>query len=377
MSRREWDVVIVGAGPAGCAAAASALQQNSAARVLLLDRQQFPRDKACGDGIAAEALDVLHRLGFDLSAVLAGYPPITRLRLQSPGGAVAERKMRRAVRVIPRSVFDGRLVEQAVARGATYRQHPVRALWRTAGGVHVDDGMWAGVVIGADGAESRVRRLIGTGQPRAGQVALAIRGYAAELPGQHGTQLITMTKRNWPAYAWSFPLGDGRANVGYGELLVDRPMNRTAMLDRMRELLPGLDAHPAQLQAHRLPLSTGRPRVANGRVLLAGDALSLINPMSGEGIFYALRSGELAGLAAAHGEQAGATYRRLLRRALGSHFRSTDAAARLTRAPRLLDSGVRAAAGGQRAFDDLVLLGLGDGKLTLPLLSGIVGHLTG
>ena len=92
-----------------------------------------------------------------------------------------------------------------------------------------------------------------------------------------------MYGRNWPAYAWSFPLGDGRANVGYGELLTGRAPTRAAMLDRMRELLPGLDPAPTRLRAHRLPLSPGRPAVADGRVLLAGDALSLINPLSGEG----------------------------------------------------------------------------------------------
>ena len=76
----EWDLVIVGAGPAGCAAAAAALTQNRDTRVLLVDRQAFPRDKACGDGIAAEVVDVLGSLHFDTGAVLWGYPTIGKLR---------------------------------------------------------------------------------------------------------------------------------------------------------------------------------------------------------------------------------------------------------------------------------------------------------
>ena len=370
----EWDVVVVGAGPAGCAAAAGALKQNPASRVLLLDRQRFPRDKPCGDGIAGEALEVLGGLGFSLDTLTEGYPPLTRLRLQSPGGAVAARAMPRSVRVVPREVFDGRLVADVVARGALLRHRVVRSVHCRGDRVVLDDDVDARVVIGADGAESLVRRAIGTPGPAIGRVALAFRGYAAELPGQHGAQWITMTRRNWPAYAWSFPLGDGRANVGYGELLTGRAPTRAAMLDRMRELLPGLDPAPTRLRAHRLPLSPGRPAVADGRVLLAGDALSLINPLSGEGIFYAVRSGGLAGRAAAcgAGADAGARYRTQMTAALGRHLQATDLAARLVRAPRLIDAGIRAAGSSQAVFDDLIRLGLGDGRLTARLLAGLV-----
>ncbi len=369
-----WDVVIVGAGPAGSAAAAAALTSHPAARVLLLDRRPFPRDKPCGDGIAAESFDVLSQWGFDLDAVLRGYPPIDRLRLTAPGGAVVDRRMARPVRTIPRQVFDGRLVADVVARGASLRHHQVRTVEQDADGVLVDGRLRARVLIGADGAESGVRRMTGaaaaSGSTRP-QVALAIRGYGTELPGQERTQWITMGGRHWPAYAWSFPIGDGTANVGYGELLDRGPLTKSAMLQRMSELLPGLD-RPTQLRAHRLPLSPGRPHIPDGRILLAGDALSLINPLSGEGIFYALRSGGLAGEAAAAGGGAGGWYRRQIARTLGSHLRSTDLAARLVRAPRFIDGGIRAAGLRQRVFDDLVTLALGDGRLSPRLLAGVI-----
>ena len=372
MTPRVWDVAVVGAGPAGCAAAAAALQREGGADVLLLDRRSFPRDKPCGDGIAAEALDVLSELGFDVDAITAGYPPMTRLRLQSPTGTVTERDMRRAVRVIPREVFDARLVADVVARGAVFQSRRVRTIHAAPGGTVLDGELRARVTIGADGAESQVRRAIGTPEPRAGRVAVAIRGYAPELPGQDRAQWITMAARHWPAYAWSFPLGDGRANVGYGELLTGRALTRAAMLNRMRELLPGVDPAPSTLRAHRLPMSPGRPGIAAGRVLLAGDALSMINPLSGEGIFYAVRTGALAGFSAAHGEAAGATYRQLMARTLGRHLSTTDIVARLSRAPRLIDAGIRAAASSQAAFDDLVRLSLADGTLTVRLLAGLV-----
>lgn len=361
----DADVVVVGAGPAGCAVAASAMGEGL--RVCVFDRAVFPRDKPCGDGIAAEAFDVLADLGFDIDRISAGYPPVRRLRLTGPGGVSADRPMARAVRVIPRRVFDARLVDQVREMGAEVRRHTVRHVQRRNGLVTVD-GMRAGVVVGADGSESVVRRMLHPDPPRARTVALAFRGYVDEPPGQRDTQVITMTTRHWPAYAWSFPDGTGRANIGYGELLSGGVSTRTAMLERMRRLLPDVGDIDA-LRAHRLPLSTGRPPIPDGRALLVGDAQSLINPLTGEGIFYAVRSGQLAGRAAVAGADAGRRYRELMWQTLGRHFRHTSALARATRWPAMLDAGVRAGAADQRSFDDLLHVGLADGLITPRLVT--------
>ncbi len=366
-------MIVVGAGPAGCAAAAAVLIAHPGARILMLDRAEFPRDKPCGDGIAFEAGEVLAGLGFDTDAVFAGMPPVPRLRLRSPAGVLVDRMLPDAVHVVPRAVFDARLVGDITRRGVELRRHTVRDVLSGPDEVLLDNRLRAGIVIGADGAESTVRRCVAAAQRRAAPVALAIRGYAAELPGQAGTQVITLTGERWPAYAWSFPLGDGRANVGYGELLGSRPVTRAHLLGRMTELLPGVEAHPAQLRAHRLPLSSGRPAIPAGRVLLVGDAQSLINPLTGEGIFYAVSSGALAGRAAAQalqsGVDAGLDYRRSTRRQLARHFRHTSVLAGLGRWHGLFDAGMRAAAADQRAFDDLARLGLADGLITRRVIS--------
>jgi flavin-dependent dehydrogenase len=195
---------------------------------------------------------------------------------------------------------------------------------------------------------------------------VALRGYAPELPGQAGTMLLATTEQRWPAYAWSFPLGDGRANVGYGEL-VSGGATRAGLVEGLDRLLPGV--RPQRLRAHRLPLSTGRPRQPDGRVLLAGDAASLVNPLTGEGIFYAVLSGALAGAAAGGGGDPGAAYRAALRRRLGGHLRSSSAASALSRWPAVMDAAFRAAAADQRVFDDVVALGLADGRLTARALA--------
>jgi flavin-dependent dehydrogenase len=110
-------------------------------------------------------------------------------------------------------------------------------------------------------------------------------------------------------------------------------------------------------------------------VLLAGDAQSLVNPLTGEGIFYAVLSGALAGAAAAHGAGAGRVYRGLLRRRLGRHLRASGTASQLSRWPAVMDAAVRAAAEDQRVFDDVVSLGLADGRLTARTLAGAARRL--
>ncbi|MFD0891163.1 NAD(P)/FAD-dependent oxidoreductase, partial [Streptosporangium algeriense] len=103
-----WDLVVVGGGPAGSSAALRARQLRPDARVLLLDKADFPRDKACGDGIAAHGRDELALLG--LPDLIADYRPTPRLSIVSPGGTEVRATVARPNHVVPRAVFDARLV---------------------------------------------------------------------------------------------------------------------------------------------------------------------------------------------------------------------------------------------------------------------------
>ncbi|MCX4386692.1 geranylgeranyl reductase family protein [Micromonospora peucetia] len=369
VGRDEFDVVVVGAGPAGSAAALAA--RRAGASVLLLDRSDFPRDKACGDGIAAHALDVLDELG--VSDAVAGHTPLPALRLVGPGGGTVARALPRPAYTVPRRVFDARLVAAAVVAGAQLRRHVVRHIEVRADRVVLDGGLTARAVVGADGAGSIVRRVLGQRPNPDRHLALAIRGYAPALPGPP-EQLIVTSAPRWPAYAWSFPIGNGRANVGYGEVLRGEPLTRAHLVDRLGALLPETDPTTVtDLRAHHLPLSTHRPSPGLGRVVLAGDALSLINPFTGEGIFYALLSGALAGAAAAGSpEQAARRYADGLRRRLGTHLRHSSLAAWLARHRRVVDAAVRAARRDERVYRAVVELGLGDGRLDARTL-GMIG----
>ncbi|MDP3966885.1 MAG: geranylgeranyl reductase family protein, partial [Nocardioides sp.] len=300
MSAGRADVVVVGSGPAGAATALGALHADPALHVVLLDRAEFPRDKPCGDGVAPHVLDLLAEVG--AGDLLLDQVPVRRLRLVRAGRTV-ERTMERPAYVVPRRVLDARLLEAARRAGADVRRARVRDLRVHRDGVHLDGGLCAPVVVGADGARSVVRRALGRDR---GPQALALRGYAPTLPEHAGRQVIALGTQHQPAYAWSFDRGDGRSNVGYGELLGRAsPPTRRDLLARLEVLLPGTTRGGADWAGHHLPLSTRRWDPPRGRVLLVGDAAGLVNPMTGEGIFYAVATGLAAGRAAAAALAAG------------------------------------------------------------------------
>ena len=354
----HWDLVVVGAGPAGSATALGALAEDPGLRVLLLDRSDFPRDKSCGDGIAPHVLDALAPVG--AADVVDGWTPLRDLELAHGDVSVAG-PMRREVHVVPRQVLDARLVERAVSAGAVLRTHRATSLTRTGTPV-VSGELSADVVVGADGAHSFVRTaLLGKRrEPR----AIAIRGYAPTTPEMAGRQVIRYGDRRQPSYAWAFDRGDGLANVGYGELLPGERRggapSRRLLLDQLEELVPGAASTGDDWRGHHLPLSTWRWDQPDGPVLLVGDA-------AGRTAARAVRAGRPA--------EAGAQHRRTVRTLLGAHLRHTWAASRLARSPRIVDAGIRAATRDRHAFDALVELGLGDGRIDARLAGGLLRSL--
>ena len=358
------DLAVVGAGPAGSAAALRALQLDPGAHVLLIDKAAFPRDKTCGDGVGPEAADVLAQLG--ATGVLDGYPPVDRVRVRGPGGVEASGTAPRAFHVVPRRVLDARLRDVAVARGAVPVRARIRHVASRGGLIHLDGDIVARWVVAADGANSAVRRAVGAPPNPPARTGLAMRGYAAvdDAPAFADTFTIRFVPDRWPAYVWAFPTGTGLVNVGYGPFDARTVGSRAELEAAIRTHL-GVTCDPGSLRAHRLPLSTYRPALTAGRVLLTGDAASLVNPLTGEGIYYALLSGAMAGEAVARAPaRAAAAYRRAMRHRLGRHLRHTRAAAALFRVPRLVDLGVEAARGHDGRFAQLCEFALGTGVVT-------------
>ena len=364
-SRESFDLIVVGAGPAGSAAAIAALRARPDARVLFLDRAPIGRDKVCGDGIAPHAAAVLDTLG--VTAVLPE-EIVPQVRLVSPNGESNAAVTASPGYVVPRQTFDERLARAAIAAGAEFRMLKVSTLTQDDAGAIVNGDLCAPVVIGADGSNSVVRKLIGERANHGAALAVAIRGYA-QTPVGHPNELILRwdsQRRGGLCYAWAFPTVNGTSNVGYGMSSAGLIGGRAHLEERLRALLPEFELDGVELTGHTLPLTVQRPRLAVGRVLLTGDAASLINPFTGEGIYSALASGALAGMAAVTDpETADKIYPVELMRRFGRQYRQTKALYPLINYRIVLDTVIRACKADPRMFDRLLEVGLGDSSFDL------------
>ncbi|HET9731542.1 MAG TPA: geranylgeranyl reductase family protein [Acidimicrobiales bacterium] len=326
----DADLVVVGAGPAGCSAAVTAAR--AGLHVVMVDKATFPRDKCCGDGLTADALRCLDDLGLDPAEVPSWTAPDT-VRLVSPSGREVALPLPagsgvHAV-VARRAELDAALVRLARDAGAqVFEDEPVRGVEAGPDGVSVETSggaFRAPYVIAADGVWSPVAKALGAFPVGYLGEWHAARMYMTGVEGPAAEELcVWFEPELLPAYAWAFPLGAGTANVGVG--VVRRPGRRalkasalTDLLDRpaaRRILGPGARPDGA-VRAWPIPTSVGRLSAAGGRVLFAGDAARAADPLTGEGVAQALESGRAAAAAlAAAGPgrpvSAGRRYRRAL-----------------------------------------------------------------
>ncbi|MEO7744729.1 MAG: geranylgeranyl reductase family protein [Actinomycetota bacterium] len=355
---------MVGAGPAGSAAAIAALRARPAARVLLLDRAPLGRDKVCGDGIAPHAVAELEAL--DVIGVLPT-EVVATVRLSAPGGASNAAVTSEPGYVVPRSTFDERLARAAIEAGAELVRHRVRDVQQGLDGVEVDRTWSAPVLIAADGSNSLVRRRTGQPANTGDAMAIALRGYAPTPAGADDELQIRWDARRAGGlcYAWAFPTDQGTTNVGYGMSSAAVTGGRVELVERMHALLPDYDLDGVTLTGHTLPLSTSRPEPTVGRVLLVGDAASLINPFTGEGIYSAIASGAIAGAAAVQDPTSAArVYRTALAARFGRQHRQMRALYPLINSRLALDTVIRACQREPRLFDRLLDVGLGDASFS-------------
>jgi len=352
------DVVVVGAGPGGVAAAIAAHRLGCTVRCL--DKAAFPRDKTCGDGLTTGALRDLEALGLERGELeAAGATPVRETVIVSPTGRrvtlplPADNTLHAAV--VARRDLDAALVARAGRSGVDVRQQcAVEKVATYAGEVELllADGstVRARHVIAADGHWSTVRRALEPDAPRDLGEWHAVRQYFADV---NDDRLWVLFERDLlPGYAWVFPRSDGGANVGYGVLRAAGRRGRD-----LKQLWPELLARPAlrdvlgpsahatePVRAWPIPTRYEPARLTNGRVLFAGDAAGVVDPMTGEGIAQALETGALAAQSIAAGgspDAVAARYRRWVQRRLGRDLRFASALQTILRSP----VGARAAIG--------------------------------
>ncbi len=308
------DVVVVGAGPAGSAAAILLAERGWS--VTLLDKAAFPRPKICGEYLSPEAARVLDRLGVLKAVDAAGAQPLSGMRIIAPDGTVLDgtyptsgpwRGYRDHALAIRREVFDRILLERARALPVDVRErHRVTGLLVEGGlvrGVKAESADGAPVelrsrlVVGADGRASVVAHALGLVRPhRLQRLALIQHVSGIEGLGDRGEIYVDP-----PDYSILNPVAPGIVNLSLVVPLAHaKPFSsrlETFMEARLRQLrhvparLAGMKAEGPVMAMGPLAYRVGEPRV--GGVLLAGDAAGFYDPFTGEGLYTALRSAEL------------------------------------------------------------------------------------
>jgi geranylgeranyl reductase family protein len=293
----RFDVIVVGAGPAGSATAHHLAR--SGARVLLADKARFPRDKPCGGGLTGRALrhapaDVTPVVEHVVSTMVvrAGY-----------GATVARTSSEPLIAMTQRRRLDLHLAEQAAAAGADFRDATgVSDIDSSETGVVVrvgDSPVTASFLVGADGANGVVARAVGLGEGIVRGVALEGNVPRDALDARRYDGCAWVELGVVPGgYGWVFPKGD-HANLGVGGWMEEGPRLR-AHLDRLAREHEVDPADLSDVRGHRLPMRRLGASAARGRVLLVGDAAGLVDPLSGDGMYEAFVSARLAADAIAH-----------------------------------------------------------------------------
>ena len=351
----EADVIVVGAGPGGSAAAYHMARHGL--RVLLLEKTEFPREKVCGDGLTPRAVRQLVRMGVDTSEK-AGWLQNKGLRVIGsgmrlelpwpdlttyPGYGLVRTRMDFDQRLAQRAQQAGaRLVEGVNVTGPVLDDRTGRIIGVTA---RPDGGQQqvyrARLVIAADGNSSRLSVSMGLRKRDDRPIGVAVRAYYTS-PRTDDDYLESWLDlwdqdRLLPGYGWIFGMGDGTSNIGLGLLNTSTAFGHTDYHALLHRWLAGMPAEWGFTEENRvgpvrgaaLPMAFNRtPHYTNG-LLLVGDAAGMVNPFNGEGIAYAMESGEIAALlviqALAWPDAAGAErvlhgYPRVLADAYGGYY---------------------------------------------------------
>jgi menaquinone-9 beta-reductase len=381
----DCEIVVVGGGPAGAAAAITAARAGRS--VVVVDKARFPRDKTCGDGLTAGALRLLDDLGLDPDAV-ASWQVVDDVVVRSTSGREVTLPMPRdrgqyAV-VARRQDLDAALLDVARSAGAKVLDgHACTAVTEhddhvalTVDGIGDLRTRW---VVAADGMWSPVRKHLGLATPGYRGEWHAFRQYFGHVGPRAARDLFVWFEPDLlPGYAWSFPLPGGRANVGFGIVRhskVERVQDMAAiwreLLDRphIREVLGEAAEPEGPHRAWPIPARVDAATLTGRRTLFVGDAATVTDPMTGEGIGQALLTGQLAvqAIAGADGppDTAGgdgaqqrlgssgsvsvtAAYRRAVKRALLADHRMSVQLMRVLRHRKGVRAAVRVA--GSSAF---------------------------
>jgi geranylgeranyl reductase family protein len=312
----EYDVIVLGGGPSGSSTAA--FLSKAGKKVLLLDRAKFPRDKTCGDGISGRSVAVLREMGVLDDFKKAEHMDMYGVTFSSPNGTVAPISSKREGNtespgfVCRREVFDNVLFQFAKKLAAkTIEGFIATDLIMDGQKVVGVKGKFEGkdmefrakILVGADGAGGITARKLHSNNEDENHQCAAIRCYYEGVDGMTDQIELHFVDGVLPGYFWIFPLPDKRANVGIGMLVKDMKKKKVNLQKLMFETLEKNKMFRERFKNAKritdvkswlLPLGSKRMKLCGDGYVLVGDAASLIDPFSGEGIGNALTSGKYA-----------------------------------------------------------------------------------
>ncbi|MEJ1238759.1 geranylgeranyl reductase family protein [Chryseolinea sp. T2] len=372
MSSRSFDVVIIGAGPAGTAAAI-ALRASSLS-VALIDKATFPRDKICGDALSVDVVRQLKKLSPSLATSLENLPHKTisgGVRIVAPDGEavdipfITEHHSEKGY-VCRRKDFDMLMISEArrCSNVSIFESCEVNNVLVDENQVRVETTLGpftAKMIIAADGAHSVVKRKLTTSKINPSYHSAGLRSYHRRVNGFNKGNFIELyfLRDILPGYLWIFPLPGDHANVGIGMLTSAVSSSKVNLGKTFRQLLqshPALSKRFEHAEAIEAPLGHGLPlggkvhTLSGHRYILTGDAASLIDPFSGEGIGNAIRSGRFAARQAVEcfsksdfSAKAMSRYDSIMYKMLLNEFKVSRSMLSLSRYPWILNMIVRKA----------------------------------
>lgn len=312
----SFDVIVVGGGPSGCATAISLGKKGR--KVLLLDKAKFPRDKTCGDAVSGKTLKALRELDLIPEVEKLPHGKVYGIMFSSPKGESVsidfphpEGERVQSGYICRREAYDNMLFQAAKRYCKVIEDFAVTDLIQAGGYVVGVKGTGpsgpaefkSSVVVGADGATSVVATKLGLSKLDPKHVSVSIRAYYDSIKGLTPNIEIHFVDSIQPGYFWIFPIEDGKANVGLGmtqDELKKRNVNLQAELDKIIKENPLFKERFAEaklltpIKGWTLPMGSKRRRATGNGFVLIGDAASLIDPFSGEGIGNGMTSGLLA-----------------------------------------------------------------------------------
>ncbi|MEO5977287.1 MAG: geranylgeranyl reductase family protein [Chryseolinea sp.] len=312
----DFDVLIIGAGPAGCAAAIE-LGKTSLS-IAVFDKASFPRDKTCGDALSVDVINQLGKLSpelekdfFSMSTKISS----KGVSIFAPNGKhidipFTHNHEQRSGFICKRIDFDDLLVQFTIKQKnvTVFQDTEVKEVHTQTSGVTAvtSKGIFNGkIIIAADGAHSIVRKKFNGSKIDRYHHSAGLRRYYKGITGFNPGNYIELYffKDILPGYLWIFPLPNGEANIGIGMLSVEVANRKVNLSKKFESLIynhPLLaerfkNARPVETaKGHGLPLGWTKRKISGNKFLLTGDAASLIDPFSGEGIGNAIRSGRVA-----------------------------------------------------------------------------------